>query len=279
LQGRDGTLNIGIIGTGNMGRILIDSFIEAQAVEPANITIINRTFAKAYHLKQKYPSIHIASSIQEVIERSDLVLISVKPHEIYPILQENKDAFTPKQCLLSITSPISTTLLSSVVPCGVARIIPSITNRALSGISLCTFACTKEWEEKLLLLFQHISHTVHIEENVTRVASDIVSCGPAFFSYLLRRFIDAAVAETLITEEQATELASGMLIGMGKLIEKQVFTLDTLQEKVCVKGGITGEGIAVMEAELGDMFAHVFQKTHSKYHEDIKTIHKQFKSY
>lgn len=36
-------MNIGFIGTGNMGKILIDAFIESKAVRPSKITIMNRT--------------------------------------------------------------------------------------------------------------------------------------------------------------------------------------------------------------------------------------------
>jgi competence protein ComER len=52
--------------------------------------------------------------------------------------------------------------------------------------------------------------------------------------------------------------------------------LPTLQEKVCVKGGITGEGIKVLEAELGDVFEHLFQATHRKFEEDLALILQQF---
>ncbi len=262
-----------------MGTLLIDSFVDAHTIEPSCFNIINRTLSKAYDLKKKYPSIHIAASIEELIIQSNIIFICVKPHEIYPILKQHRTLFTKEKCLVSITSPVEVSQLESVVSSHVARIIPSITNRALSGISLFTFggSCSKEWRTILYALFQSISTPIEIEENVTRVASDIVSCGPAFFSYLLQQFIHAAVSETDITHEQATTLASGMLIGMGALLEKKYFSLPSLQQKVCVKGGITGEGIKIMENELGDMFKHLFNRTHAKYEEDRQEIIKQFK--
>ncbi|MSO01218.1 pyrroline-5-carboxylate reductase dimerization domain-containing protein, partial [Bacillus paralicheniformis] len=142
-----------------------------------------------------------------------------------------------------------------------ARVIPSITNRALAGVSLVTYGdhCSKEWQESIQWLFEQISVPTIIEEKITRVASDIVSCGPAFFSYLTQRFIDAAVKETKIDNDTATKLASEMLIGLGELLRQGHYTLPTLQEKVCVKGGVTGEGIKVLEKEIGDMFEHLFQ--------------------
>ena len=108
------------------------------------------------------------------------------------------------------------------------------------------------------------------------MASDIVSCGPAFYSYLTQRFIQAAVHETKIDQETATILASEMLIGLGELLRKGYYTLPTLQDKVCVKGGITGEGIKVLENEIGDMFEKVFQATHLKFEDDLAKIKEQY---
>jgi competence protein ComER len=271
-------MNVGIIGTGNMGTIITESFIESTAVPPSNLYLNNRTISKAEELKDIYPDVSIEKCAEDVVAKTDLIFICIKPLDIYPLLSRLAPLLKPEQCIVSITSPLSVIQLEQMVNCSVARAIPSITNRALSGVSLLTFGenCSSEYQTYLSELFQKISLPVLIEDNVTRVASDIVSCGPAFFSFLLQRFIDSAVQETEISPEQATELASGMIIGMGKLLEKGVFTLPTLQDKVCVKGGVTGEGIKVLEAETGEMFNHLFQKTHEKYYEDIREVTEQF---
>jgi len=273
-------MNIGIIGTGNMGSILIEAFIESIAVPPSKITITNRTLAKAKKIKKCFPDIQVVSSAQQVVALSDIIFICVKPLEIHPLLQKLRQNLTSEKCIVSITSPISVKQLESVTSCQVARIIPSITNRALSGVSLFTYgeSCNHYYRDYLETLFCQISTPVHIDDDITRVASDIVSCGPAFFSYLLQRFVKAAVHETSITEEQASTLASGMIIGMGKLLEKEIFTLPTLQQKVCVKGGVTGEGIKVLEAEIGEMFEHLYKSTHEKYYEDKELVNEQFKT-
>ncbi|MFZ3588226.1 late competence protein ComER [Bacillus sp. DJP31] len=271
-------MNVGIIGTGNMGTILIESFIESRAVKPSDLFITNRTLPRAEKLKAIYPELNVVPTSEEIIQHSEVIFICLKPLDIYPLLLKIAPLVQKDQCIVSITSPVSVNRLQSVLPCNVARVIPSITNRALSGVSLVTFgeSCSIDAQNLVNGLFQQISSTVMIKEEITRVASDIVSCGPAFFSYILQRFIDSAVQETEISKHQATELASGMLIGMGKLLEKGIFTLPTLQEKVCVKGGVTGVGIKVLEEELGEMFNHVIQRTHEKYYEDIKEIKEQF---
>jgi competence protein ComER len=271
-------VNIGFIGTGNMGRILIEALLDSKAIEAHQITITNRTSEKAYAIKAQHPLINVAKTAKEVVEHSDIIFLCVKPLDIHPLLIQLKHVLQPEQCIVSITSPISVEQLESSCHCHTARIIPSITNRALSGVSLFTYGkrCSQAYQQALYTMFSAVSHPVMIDHSITRIASDIVSCGPAFFSFLLQKFVEAAEKETDISKEIATDLASQMIMGMGKLLEKGIFTLPALQEKVCVKGGVTGEGIKVLEAEIGSLFEHVFQQTHAKYYEDIEQIQHQF---
>ncbi|WP_462412280.1 late competence protein ComER [Neobacillus sp. Marseille-QA0830] len=271
-------MKIGIIGTGNMGRILVEALLDGNAISPSSMLITNRTIAKAMELRDKYPSIRVGISAQEVADQSDLLFICVKPLDVFKIIDEIHPFLSENKCLVSITSPISTSQIESKVSCSVARIIPSITNRALAGVSLITYGdqCQEDWKDVIDSLMKRISVPVPIEENITRVASDIVSCGPAFFSYLLQGFIKAAVKETAIDEKTATILTSEMIVGLGELLKQQHYTLPSLQDKVCVKGGITGEGIKVLENELGEMFEHLFQATHNKFKEDLEKVEHQF---
>ncbi|MGM9987679.1 MAG: late competence protein ComER [Bacillaceae bacterium] len=267
-------MKIGIIGTGNMGKILIDAFIEGKTISPSQLYITNRTIQKAYAFQEQYPTVHVIKKASQLIRTCDLIFLCIKPHDMTPLLKQHATAFSEDKCLISITSPINVHQLYSLIPCHIARAIPSITNRALSGVTLLTFheKCGEEWRKILSHLLGSISKPIIIENDVTRISSDIVSCGPAFFSFLLQKYIDAAVHETNITKEQATQLATEMFIGMGKLLEKGIFTLPTLQEKVCVKGGITGEGIAVLESEMDGVFERVIQRTHRKYNDEVNKV-------
>ncbi len=268
----------GIIGTGNMGTILVESLITSGFLNQEQVMINNRTPFKAAVLKEKYPGISIASSSVETAKSADLIFLCVKPHEMHPLLEIMEPHLTAEQCLVTITSPLSPRQLEKTVRCSCARLIPSITNRALSGASILTFgeSCTEKWQQLLHDLASSFSRPLQIETRYTRVTSDIVSCGPAFFSYLARSFIDAAVLHTGINKEQATELTQSMLIGLGELLNQQHFTLPALQEKVCVKGGITGEGIKVLDEELEGVFKRLFEATEKKFEEDVGEVEEQF---
>lgn len=270
-------MKVGVIGTGSMGTILIESFIDAGAIDPVNLYITNRTIDKAEKFKLTYRDIHVLASPNDIVSQCDIVFVCVKPLQFNHLLEELKKSCHHNLLLVSITSLLSVEQLEEMVDCKVARAIPSILNRAQSGPSLLSFGqrCNEEDKELLLHFMEKISNPLQIQENITRVASDIVSCGPAFMSYILQQFIDGAVRQTDITKEDATILATNMIIGLGKLLEKEFYTLPTLQERVCVPGGITGEGIKVLEKEIGDMFDQLFQQTHAKYFEDKEIISQQ----
>jgi competence protein ComER len=271
-------MKIGIIGTGNMGRILAEALIDGNAVSPSSMMITNRTLSKAMEIQKIYPGLTVARNALEVAKNSDAIFICVKPHNVWDVLDDIIPVVEKDKCIISITSPITVEQIESKVDCSVIRIIPSITNRALAGVSLFTYGnhCSSEWKTSLCTLFQNVSVPLEIDEDITRVASDIVSCGPAFFSHLVQSFIAAAVKETEIDKGTATNLASEMLIGLGELLRKKHYTLPTLQEKVCVKGGITGEGIKVLESETGDMFEKLFQATHKKFEEELEKVREIF---
>ncbi|WP_066064033.1 late competence protein ComER [Neobacillus soli] len=271
-------MNIGIIGTGNMGRIVVEALLDGKAISPSSMMITNRTKSKALLLKDKYREIRVGANAEEVAAQSDLLFICVKPLDVYKILDEINPHLSAEKCLISITSPISTSQIEKKVSCSVARMIPSITNRALSGVSLITYGenCSDSWRIKIEKIIMKFSKPVCIDDKITRVSSDIVSCGPAFFSYLLQRFIQAAVKETEIDENTATIFASEMIVGLGELLKQGHYTLPSLQEKVCVKGGITGEGIKVFDNELGEVFEHLIQATHEKFKEDVDQVEMQF---
>ncbi|WP_349407895.1 late competence protein ComER [Pseudalkalibacillus sp. SCS-8] len=271
-------MKVGIIGTGNMGTILISAFIDSLAVRPSELMIINRTAQKAEALKLQYPDLLVGKSNSEVAEFADILFVCVKPLEYYALIERISPYLTNDKLVVSITSPISVEQLEELTPCSVARAIPSITNRALSGASLITYGkrCSEDQKKNLEQLMGCISTPVEIDQAITRVASDLSSCGPAFFSYLLQAYIESAVEETEISKEQATYLVSEMIIGMGKLLEKEIYTLPTLMKKVCVKGGVTGEALKVFDAELGPLFNHVIDRTHKKYEEDCELVERQF---
>lgn len=262
------TLKWGIIGTGNMGKVLIHAFLQSKLLDQRDLFVTNRTVEQAYELKETYPHIQVKDDPFTLIDSVDTVFICVKPVDMVPLLKEISHRLNQHHLLVSITSPVSVQEIESLVDCQVARMIPSITNQALAGVSLLTFSEKIDHDRKQLFIkrCRSFSEPLEIKEDIVRISSDIVSCGPAFFAFLAQSFIENANELTEITKEDATLLMEKMFIGFGKLLATEQFTLPELIEKVCVKGGITGVGIAAIEAHTDNPFHHLIKGTHEKFH-------------
>ncbi|MEW9701549.1 late competence protein ComER [Paenibacillus sp. SI8] len=265
-------MKAGFIGTGSMGSILIEAFIHSGACNPEQIIAGNRTISKVEHLAQTYPGLQVARSNREVVAQSDLVFLCVKPSEFKKVIDEIKEDVLPSHMIVSITSPVLLKHLEGHLPAKISKIIPSITNYVLSGATLCIHGNRMQPEDKEWLenLFTHISTPIRVSENYTRISSDLSSCGPAFLAYFIQSFIDAAVEETGISKEEATLLASEMTLGTGKLLTTGGFNPVSLQKRVSVPGGITAEGLRIMENEMTGLFQNIIRATHTKYKEDLE---------
>lgn len=273
-------MNTGFIGTGSMGSLLIDSFIKSDALLPQEITASNRNPDKAELLAKRHPGLRAVTSNRQVVIESELVFLCVRPMDIFKVVNEIGPHMDPDQYVISITSPVMVEQLESQLPCKVAKLIPSITNYVLDGAMLSVYGSriTSEDRERIEHLVSRISEPVEVNESHVRVCSDLSSCGPAFFTYILEQFAKAAVEETGIDYEQACALASRMLLGTGKLLTEGGFTPEQLRQRVTVPGGITAEGLKIIEKELTGKFNQLFQMTHQKYDTEIAKITKQWSS-
>ncbi len=271
-------MHIGFIGTGNMGTILIESFIKSGVLSPSSIFATNRTMEKLNRLKAKYPGLK-TGTCRDVAREANVLFLCVKPKDYRGVIDYIRQDLTHEKLIISITSPVGPELLDRILPANkTARIIPSITNSVLQGVTLLSFGSRLSSDDKkyLMSLMSSISTPIEIDESVTRISSDMVSCGPAFFSFLMQRYIDSAVEETSICEDEATRMMTSMIIGLGRLLEEGGFTLSELQAKVCVPGGVTGIGLNVIDKETDTVFLNTIRATQEKFQQDLLEVEESF---
>ncbi|WP_199617451.1 late competence protein ComER [Paenibacillus alkalitolerans] len=267
-------MNVGFIGTGSMGSILIESFIKTNALQPKQIIAANRTFQKAERLAAAYPGLRAARSNIEVVLESDIVFLCIKPKQFKKVIDEIKRVVLPEQLIVSITSPVLIRHLEEHLRCKIAKMIPSITNYVCSGATLVMLGnrLNTDDAERLENLLKHISKPLKVSEEYTRISSDLSSCGPAFLSFFVEQFVNAAVEKTGIPKEEAARLACEMVLGTGLLLTAGGFSPESLRERVTVPGGITEEGLRMLSMDLEGTFERLIRSTHNKYHEELEKV-------
>ena len=272
-------MKVGFIGTGSMGSLLIDAFLSSGALEPSEVLAANRSPNRLLQLQKRHPGISMGSN-REIAAESDIVFLCVKPLQFKQLTDEIASCLRSDQIVVSITSPVQLYHLESALPSKIAKVIPSITHCVKSGTSLCIFGSRLHKKDRLVLLqlLSFIGIPEEISESHTRIASDFSSCGPAFISYFLERWIEAAVEATGIDETLITRLAGEMLLGTGKLLTEGDFAPQELQERVAVRGGITAEALNHLRTSLEGVFERLITTTHDKYDEDVEKLDELFGS-
>lgn len=270
-------MKVGFIGTGTMGGMLVQRLIEHGTLEPTETVLFNRTRAKADSLAQRWPGISVVDRLTEAIEQSAIIFLCVKPQDYASVLGSCAGLLTSDKILISITSPVTIARLEATVRAKVGKLIPSVTNSVHSGVALYTFGerLTAEDKSRLLAFYAALGTPFEIRERYTRIASDISSCGPAFLSFLLELWIQAAIHRTGLSANVARELIAQMVNGLARLLTEDGVTTPEIIAKVAVPGGITAAGLTCLRDHCDGIFDQLIGLTHSKFAEDCESVDRQ----
>lgn len=256
---------IGIIGLGSMGQMLVKGFCKSGVVTPGQLVVFNRTREKAERLRREYP-FAIASTAQEVCQRADIVFICTKPLDVLPLL---KTLDLPAEMhLVSVAAGVTLADLEAVHAGPVSKVIPTVTSQELRGVSLyaCGRCVTPALRSGLLRLLTALGNAEEVSEESIETATILTSSAPGLFAGILDAFARAAVRQSPELElDTARRMLAETLMGTALLLENERLDFHRLIERVATKGGITEEGLRVLDRTLPAAFDDLFAVTKAKH--------------
>ncbi len=263
-------MKIGFIGYGSMGSMIINGLLESQALKEENVIISNRSLEKLTKLKLKYPLIEITDDNKLVGKKADRIFIFVNTGLVKKVVEEISSHESSNMHIIHIAAGLTLPTLALIFKGKVTRVIPSVTSLGKKGISLMHHnELVKENEKKFVEdLFGVISQVKIIDEENFEVATAITSSGPAFISFIMARYAYMATLYSEISLEEAQDMVKNVLDGTSHLM-CQGYHFEEIVDRVATKGGITQEGIDIMDSKLEDMFQELFKKIEAK-NEEIK---------
>ncbi len=261
-------MNIGFIGTGNMGSII--ATIVSKAMPDSNILLSNRTREKAENLARKLieerkslsgPEAQTgkiqATSNMKIAMEADYIFLGVKPQmmegvllELSAILKGRMQRANQHFVLISMAAALGIEEIHKMLACRchVIRIQPN--TACLIGEGIILYSHGDELLEKevdtFLEMLAPAGIVQKIPENLMDAGCAISGCGPAFAFLFLEALSDGGVACGLKRDE-ATNLAAQMLAGAGKLLLTTGKNPSELKNAVCSPAGTTIEGIRALE--------------------------------
>jgi len=250
---------IGILGAGNMGEALVAGLLKANIVEPGQIIVSRRTEAALAYLADTY-GVQATKSNIELVSKSDLIVLSVKPQILGSVLDRCAPYFREGQVVISIAAGITTKFieekLQHQIP--VVRVMPNLPALVGEAISPYCLGSYGTAEQALLAsqIFSAVGRTVLVREEYLDAITALSGTGPAYLFYLLEGLIEAGI-EMGLPEHLVKALVRQTTFGAAKLVVETTRTPSQLRAQVTSPQGTTHSAITYLEAHS---FLEVFKQ-------------------
>lgn len=264
-------MKIGFIGYGSMGSMIIDALLNSKTLKPEELIISNRTLNKLDKIKKEYPEIDITGNNKYLALKCQKIFIFVGTFAVKEVLEGIKDYIPPKTHIIHISAALTLENIEKVFDGKITKIIPSLTSKVNEGVSLIHHNKNVDEKEAKFInsLFETIGDIKIVQEEDFEVGSDLTSCSPAFIASIFQKFAETGSKQENFTSQEAEKMVIKTLYGTAKLLYEENMSFKEIISRVATKGGITEQGVKILENDLPETFNDLF-KTTLKRHEEIK---------
>lgn len=220
---------IGIIGTGNMGQALIDAM---------NIGIY-------YGHKNN----STAKDELDVVKKSDVIILAVKPKDYDKLLIKIKDSIADKIIIL-IAAGYSIKRAEGIVGTDkkISRIMPNTPVKIKKGVSsICFNLNMKQFDREYIIKeLEKTGAVIEISEDDFEVFTAVSGSLPAYVYIMIEALADAAVLHGM-KRNTAYEVISKAISGSANMVVELNEHPAKLKDDVCSPAGTTIEAVKELE--------------------------------
>lgn len=240
---------IGFIGTGNMGSAIIQGLIQSNTI--SNNQIYAYDFSPQI-LKEKSQELKFnpAKNNKEVIEKTDIVFLAIKPRDISAILEDVKDYVKSEQIFISMAAGTSIDLIKSFFNFDVKIIrimpnTPALIGEGMTGMSSAS-PVTKDDINIVKKLLSSFSLVEEVEERLLDAVTAISGSSPAYVDLFIESLADGGVLLGL-PREQSYTFATQAVIGAAKMTLETRKHSKSLKDMVCSPAGTSIAAVHQLE--------------------------------
>ena len=238
---------IAVIGGGNLGTAIAEGLLISKFSKAAEITVTKRNIATLGSLKDK--GVVVTDNNTAAVNKSDVIILAVKPFQVSEVLNGIKKELTGKKILISVVTGITVSDIENII----GKKIPlfrAMPNTAIAIRQSMTCICNKDAAAADVKyvndLFGQLGKVVTIDEKLMEAATILGACGTAYAMRYIRASIqggieigfDAATASLIAA--QTVNGAAELLLQKGTHPEQEI-------DKVTTPKGCTIAGLNEME--------------------------------
>jgi pyrroline-5-carboxylate reductase len=263
---------IGFIGLGNMGGALLQSLLQYGAFSQKEVLVSKRTKEKIKGFISNFPDVTIMDSNIELAKGSGTIFIGVKTGDVRNVLLEIKPHLRPDVHLITITGGLTIRNIAKIFNGKLTKIVPSLTCEVGESVTLVFHnpAVTAQEASRVEKWLSCLGLVKPIDEDHFEIGADLTSCAPAFFASIVKHFIQTGLRHSRFTQQECEGMVLITLLGTAKLLQGEKVGFYELISRVATKGGISEEGLKVLDEHLPFVFDELLEATLNK-HQMVKS--------
>ncbi len=242
LRGR----TIGFLGAGMMGQALIKGLL-AQGVAPRGLLAADASATVRARLRRTF-RVEIAASNSELVRRSDIMVLAVKPQQVSDVVAPLAPRMTRRHLVISIAAGIPIAWLEQRLPkVPVIRVMPNLPATVGEGFSAVTggAAATRQHLAIAQAIFGAVGDVVVLPERYFDAVTALSGSGPAYVFFFIQALEEAA--RTLGLPDAVAALAVRRTVrGSLALLDAGGEDPAALMAQVASKGGTTEAALSVL---------------------------------
>lgn len=242
---------LGFIGCGNMATAIIGGAVSSGFLKGEEICVFDVDTQKAELLNKEY-GVNISSTVEDVAESCEYIVLAVKP-QVFPVVLPQIKDFVKESVVVSIGAGKTLEFIGSFLneKASVIRVMPNINAKVGASMSA---VCKNDFADENALEFvkrlcRSFGEVMELSEGQFPLFGVIAGCSPAY-SYM---FIDSMAREAVkngMKKDEALKICAQAVLGSAKMIlEDKENNPWALINSVCSPGGTTIEGVARLQSE------------------------------
>lgn len=233
-----------------MAEVIAAGLLRSKLLPPENIVVSHYRPDRLHHL-QSALGVQCFTDNRTAYERADLSLLCVRPQAMPAVLEEIRSAVTPDRLLISIAAGLPIRFYENRLPAGTPfiRAMPTFFGRiklGTTGLSL-----NPDTTADHLALASRLFATV--SENVIVLPESEMDAFTTFGStttaavYMLLDALITAGSLVGLRHQASHSRAIEQVIAAARNVEATEKPPGQLMEELCTPGGVTVEGVKVLE--------------------------------
>ncbi len=234
-----------------MGEALIGGLIGAGAVTAGNIICSDTQKERIKLLQDKY-AIQTTIENLEVIRKSEIIILAVKPQMIAAVLKETVPFIDASKLIISIAAGVPMPAYEALFDnkkVRLIRVMPNVSALIKEGATAITAGnhAQKEDIQIAMNIFEAVGQCIYIKDDAAMDAvTGLSGSGPAYVFVILEALADAGVKMGL-TRQESLFLASRTVLGAAKLLIETGNHPGALKDMVTSPAGTTVYGLHALE--------------------------------